>query len=54
MELGKHINKYKSIISSSYVTEQTYNRVGNTSWSQIRDIIPVRIFQLLQQYINVL
>ena len=53
MELGKHINKYKSILSSTTITE-TSKAVGTNTWSSIRDTIPLHIIQLFRQYNNIL
>ena len=50
MLMGKHLNKYKSIIATSSMISEINKAVDVDTWSHIRDTIPVHIVRLFQQY----
>jgi hypothetical protein len=50
MLIGKHLDKYKSIIASTSMIPQCTKTVDVDTWSNIRTTIPVHIIRLLQQY----
>ncbi len=49
MNIGKDLNECKSIITSLMISE-CVKAVDADTWSHIREIIPIPIFELFQQY----
>lgn len=50
MIIGKHLDKYKSIIVSTSIISECNKAVDVDTWSYIRTTIPVHIIRLFQQY----
>jgi hypothetical protein len=50
MLIGKHLNKYKSIIATTPIISECNKAVDVDTWSYIRTTIPLHIVRWFQQY----